>query len=580
MKKKYFFRKIIFLFLFFSIIQNVNSQNSIFDSISNEISKIAIYNKTKSLEMLQDLYQIAYNNPDSSLLIAHCLYKESLLNLRQRIVDSLLPDKIGQRLERKYLPIFEQALLQSALGNSLILEGKYAEAFPLHLQAVEIFKQSNNNYFIAKTLNSLGNICRYIDLLSLAEYYHSEALTYTTPDYYEYYLTKMSIFMIQAYDNKMTCIDSLKYLSDIVEKKKFEELLPVLYLNLGSLLLDDFPEKALIYYYKIQDLEFDNPAMTSALFANVGFYCLNNKDYAKALYYFKNAQKIMEENNDFYNLPHLYNDISSIYEQQKDYKNALLYSRKNQELTLKIRSNIIAIETHQKYITTFLETSNNKLIIAEQTIKLKNRQFVFIAMVAVFTLLVVLLFLLYTHQQKLRKASENRELSTKLEHEKRVQQYEKRQRKLEKEKQEATINAKIRDISSYSMLVSNKNQILKQIGEFTSQIFDNKENTVKIAKKIDEIIHQNLSIDDEWENFKMHFVKVHPHFFKKLKQHSSELTEENLRMCAYIKMRMTTKQIAQLLHVIPNSIITNRYRLKKKLQLADNEELDEFIGNL
>ena len=78
----------------------------------------------------------------------------------------------------------------------------------------------------------------------------------------------------------------------------------------------------------------------------------------------------------------------------------------------------------------------------------------------------------------------------------------------------------------------------------------------------------------------MHFDKVHPHFFEKLKQHCNDLTEENLKMCAYIKMRMTTKQIAQLLQVIPNSIITNRYRIKKKLRLADDEELDGFIGAL
>jgi DNA-binding CsgD family transcriptional regulator len=43
---------------------------------------------------------------------------------------------------------------------------------------------------------------------------------------------------------------------------------------------------------------------------------------------------------------------------------------------------------------------------------------------------------------------------------------------------------------------------------------------------------------------------------------------------------MTTKQIAQLLHVIPNSIITNRYRIKKKLSLADFEDLDSFIESL
>ena len=122
--------------------------------------------------------------------------------------------------------------------------------------------------------------------------------------------------------------------------------------------------------------------------------------------------------------------------------------------------------------------------------------------------------------------------------------------------------------------------MLKQIGTLTLQIVDNQKNAVKTAQKIDDIVQASLNIDDEWDNFKMHFDKVHPHFFDKLKQHCSDLTDENLKMCAYIKMRMTTKQIAQLLQVVPNSIITNRYRLKKKLQLNDEEDLDRFIGEL
>jgi cell division protein FtsI/penicillin-binding protein 2 len=207
---------------------------------------------------------------------------------------------------------------------------------------------------------------------------------------------------------------------------------------------------------------------------------------------------------------------------------------------------------------------------------LKNRQFVIIIIAASFTILALLLFLLFTHQQKLRKASENRELSTKLEHEKKVQQYEKRQRKLEKEKQKAEIDAKTREITSYSMLVANKNKMLAQIKELTAQIFDNKEN----AQKIENIIQHNLNMDEEWENFKMHFEKVHPHFFEKLHQHCEHLTQENLKMCAYIKMRMTSKQIAQLLHVVPASIITSRFRLKKKLKLAEEKDLDGFIGGI
>jgi hypothetical protein len=177
--------------------------------------------------------------------------------------------------------------------------------------------------------------------------------------------------------------------------------------------------------------------------------------------------------------------------------------------------------------------------------------------------------LLFVNQQKRRKASENRELTAKLEYE-----------KLEKEKQEEIVDAKTRELASFSMLVSNKNQLLKQISGQIEQMYNDKENAIHIATKTDEIIRRNLNIDEEWANFKMHFDKVHPHFFEKLKRLCGDLTEENLRMCAYFKIGMTTKQLAQLLHIIPRSVIINRYRLKRKLQLTDSENLDDFIRNL
>ena len=580
MTQQRFTHKITAFFLLFFIAFVAYSQNPSFNSLANEVNRMAIFHKTKSLKMLDDLYRMAYRDSDSSLLIAHCLYEESQLNFRQRIVDTLLTSKINNRLNNKRLPPFEHALLQSALGASLTSEGKYADAFPLLLQALETFKQLQQHRFTAGALNALANICRRINLLNLAEYYHSEAMTYSTPEFYDYYITKISIFLMLSFNDKAAATDSLLCLTEFAENNGLKELLPILYLNIGSFYLDDFPEKAFTYFEKAQDMEFDNPAMMGTLYANMGAYYLNRKSYTEALHYFKEAQKVMENNNAFFNLPLLYNDISAVFEQLGQYDSALSYSKKNQELTLRLRSNLVAIETHQKYINTFLEASKNELIIAEQIIKLKNRQFTIIIIAASFTVLLILLLLFVTHLQKLRKAGENRELTTKLEHEKRVQQYEKRQRKLEKEKHEAVVDAKTREITSYSMLVSNKNKMLKQIGTLTLQIVDNKENAVKTARKIDDIVQANLNIDDEWDNFKMHFDKVHPHFFDKLKQHCSDLTDENLKMCAYIKMRMTTKQIAQLLQVVPNSIITNRYRLKKKLQIDDDEDLEGFIGGV
>jgi len=570
----------IFISLFLLFAHTVYPQNPVFDSLANEINRISIIKKTKSLEILDELYHIAYSAPDSTSLIARCLYEESIFNVYQGIVDNTMSDRIKKKLNEPSLSILEEALLRSALGINIFTLGEFSEAFTINLQALEKYKQIGENRFTAKTLNSLGNICSSIGLISLAEYYYSEAITYLNPDFFEYYITKSNIYKKIARSNENAAIDSMIRLIDEVEKSQHKDILPLLYLNIGSFLLHNFPETSLDYFTKMQVLNIDNPKLISILLMNKGIYYRIKHDNPKALNYFRDAQKILENQYDFETLSGLYSMLSQTFESLSVCDSALFYARKSEEVTKKIQSNTVAIETHQKYITTVLEASKKELIIAEQTIKLKNKQFINIVIILTSAILLILLFLLLINRQRHLKASENRELTTKLEHEKKVQQYEKRQRQLEKEKQKEVLDAKTREITSYSLLVSNKNNLLQQIRELNTQAINNKENNSRTLLKIDEIIHSNLSVDEEWENFKMHFDKVHPQFFKKLKKLCNDLTEENLKMSAYIKMGMTTKQIAHLLNIADSSVIISRHRIKKKLELADKENLITFINSL
>ncbi|MDR2970833.1 MAG: hypothetical protein LBU83_02720, partial [Bacteroidales bacterium] len=66
-------KQLFFLLLLFLTLLSVCAQNTKFDTLANEINRISLYKKTKSLEMLQRLYKMAYNSPDSSLLIDRCL---------------------------------------------------------------------------------------------------------------------------------------------------------------------------------------------------------------------------------------------------------------------------------------------------------------------------------------------------------------------------------------------------------------------------------------------------------------------------------------------------------------------------
>jgi len=119
-------------------------------------------------------------------------------------------------------------------------------------------------------------------------------------------------------------------------------------------------------------------------------------------------------------------------------------------------------------------------------------------------------------------------------------------------------------------LVDLKNELLQHKGNF-----DNPFSYKKILKKVDGSIGQK----DEWEVFEYNFNQVHEEFFNGLKKKFPQLTHKDLKICAYIKMNLTTKEIAPLLNISPRGVETQRYRLKRKLDLESDKNLTDYLVN-
>jgi uncharacterized ubiquitin-like protein YukD len=100
------------------------------------------------------------------------------------------------------------------------------------------------------------------------------------------------------------------------------------------------------------------------------------------------------------------------------------------------------------------------------------------------------------------------------------------------------------------------------------------------VKALKQIVKDNLMAEQVWDNFVIHFNNVHPDFFEKLKQRAPTLTENNLRLCAYLRISMTPKQIAQVLNISFENVRKSSYRLKKKLLLGEEDNLYDFLRNI
>ena len=95
--------------------------------------------------------------------------------------------------------------------------------------------------------------------------------------------------------------------------------------------------------------------------------------------------------------------------------------------------------------------------------------------------------------------------------------------------------------------------------------------------KIYDIIDQNLSDKNDWKMFSAHFDEAHSNFLRKLKQDNELLTPNDLQLCAFLKMNLSSKEIASLLNISPRSVEVKRYRLRKKLNLEHDENLVEHL---
>jgi AraC family chitin signaling transcriptional activator len=93
-------------------------------------------------------------------------------------------------------------------------------------------------------------------------------------------------------------------------------------------------------------------------------------------------------------------------------------------------------------------------------------------------------------------------------------------------------------------------------------------------------INTNLQDEEHIKVFEANFERVHYEFFNELKAYFPDLTQKELRLCAFVRMNLTNKEIASILNISVRGVETARYRLRKRLSLNHEEDMAEFLEKL
>ncbi len=153
---------------------------------------------------------------------------------------------------------------------------------------------------------------------------------------------------------------------------------------------------------------------------------------------------------------------------------------------------------------------------------------------------------------------------------------------LRNEKLESEIDFKNSELASSAMHLLKKGELLTKIKGALSQLIKEIDNTHAITelKKMVKTLSEDEHMDEEWENFSNHFDKVHSDFLSELKELHPSVSANELKLSAYLRMNLSTKEIAQLMSISVRGVEISRYRLRKKLALASEVTLFDYLINI
>lgn len=162
-----------------------------------------------------------------------------------------------------------------------------------------------------------------------------------------------------------------------------------------------------------------------------------------------------------------------------------------------------------------------------------------------------------------------------------AKQIEAQEKKASEERQsqlEADLQTKSKDLAGSIMTIIANNEVLESLNQEIQKQKQAGGHNRKDLDKLQRMIKDSIVSDkDKWELFQSNFDRIHENFFRRLKEEYPSLTSTDLRLCAMLKVNLSTKEIAIMLNLSVRGIESARYRLRKKFNLSEDQSLTDFL---
>jgi len=223
-----------------------------------------------------------------------------------------------------------------------------------------------------------------------------------------------------------------------------------------------------------------------------------------------------------------------------------------------------------KYANTILQNTATYTFVVLKPWYLTNLAwFIYFLLMMVLAYFVNKAYLNYYHKQKEKLIEENNLLLE-------IKELENEQQlmKLRNEQLSQDVDNKNRELAVSTMSLNSKNELLAFIKEDLKKTSQNDSSNIK---SVISTINKNITEEDSWNVFKEAFDNADKDFLKRIKQLHPVLTPNDLRLCAYLRLNLSSKEIAPLFNISVRSVEIKRYRLRKKMDLQHENGLVEYI---
>ncbi|WP_165750030.1 tetratricopeptide repeat protein [Cellulophaga sp. Z1A5H] len=455
--------------------------------------------------------------------------------------------------------------------------GVYAEAINQFNKGVLLLGGKNHDTLYLNLIDNLGEVHLNLKDYNTAKNYFEKGIVAATKLNSSSYLASLKSNLGVCFEKKKNYAEALKLQQEslgLYTVLEDAEGLSRVNENIGSIYEDLEKFTTALHYFK-KSLhhhtgEFD--ARLANILNNLGDVNRKTGVLDQGLYYTNKSLTVAKAIRNKKEEASAYKDLAENYQLLEDLDKA--YANLNRFLEVdkenrKLENSNQARALQVIYATKEKETQIQALL---QNSKVDNAQkTLLVGLILVF---LIFMILWYVYFQKKRKNSQKEALLK--------QQLLKV--KLDKiQSDELSLQTEVRlkntSLSRYSLHLSQKNKMLSNLSHTLKNCLDR--SNVDLKRKLMGLIKEidfNLSQEDEWDEFMILFQEIHPEYIQKInKLVTGSLSPSELRLSILLRLNLSSKEIASILRLTPDSVRVSRYRLRKKLPIDSKQELSAFL---